>query len=85
MDKPIRFARLWGGPIVRVAGIVFVILGGLILGYQGVVNAARAPVVAVGAAETNPGRDTILWIPPVVAWIVMVVGLLLIALSGRRE
>jgi hypothetical protein len=60
---------------MRIIGLVLVLLGALALGYESFSYAAR---------ELVGDRVGALGIPPVVGWIAVVSGLLLVASDSRR-
>ena len=65
-----------GVGVVRAVGIVLVILGALVLGYQGFTRVADERVEA---------RTKVVWIPPVVGGIVLVSGLILLVAESRDD
>lgn len=66
---------------MRIVGLVLVMIGGLVLGYQGL-NTARQGADASQAQEH--ATDRISSVPPVASGIAVVSGLLLLA-SARRS
>ncbi|QJW99012.1 hypothetical protein FTUN_6608 [Frigoriglobus tundricola] len=67
---------------MRVIGLLLVMIGGLVLGYQGL-NSARPGADATPAPER--ATDSISSVPPVASGIVVVSGLLLLASARRSE
>jgi hypothetical protein len=68
---------------MRVIGLILVVLGGLVLGYQGLSGSFESNGVWRGADGPSPGG--ISSVPPVVSGIVVVSGLLLLANGKRSE
>ena len=56
---------------MRIIGFILVLLGALVLGYEGFFHTAGE-------------RERTVWVPPVVGGIALVSGLLLLAAVGRR-
>lgn len=67
---------------MRAIGLILVMLGGLVLGYQGLNSAIKPNGVWRGPDVEQ--SDAIPSVPPVVSGIAVVSGLLLLA-SGRRS
>jgi hypothetical protein len=71
---------------MRLIGIILLVLGGLALVYQGFTFVTKEKVVDVGPVEVTADRKETVWIPPVVAGIAAVSGLVLLAAaSGRKD
>jgi len=68
---------------MKMLGIILMIVGALILGYQGFTYVTHEPVADVGPVHVEAEKQKTVWIPPVVGGVAVVAGLIL-ALSGRR-
>jgi len=67
-------------------GLILVIVGALILGYQGFTYVTREPIINTGPVVVTAEREKTVWIPPVIGGIAVVAGLvLMVAGGGRRE
>lgn len=68
---------------MRLVGLLMALIGGLMLGYQGVTY------VTTRTGAEGPGAETPVvleyHVPPVVSGIVLVTGLLVVASTGRRD
>lgn len=69
---------------MRLLAIALIILGALVLGYQGFTYVSREKVVDAGPIQISADREKTVWIPPVVGGIAVVAGLVLLA-SGKRD
>jgi hypothetical protein len=70
---------------MRIIGIVLIILGGLMLGYQGFTYVTREKVVDAGPVQVTADREKTVWIPPVVGGVTLVAGAALLVLGSRRS
>ena len=70
---------------MRVLGFVIAILGALALAYQGFSFVTMERVVDAGPLKVDAERWHTVWIPPVVAAVAVVAGLIMIATGGRRD
>jgi hypothetical protein len=68
---------------MRVIGLILVMLGGLVLGYQGLSGSFESNGIWPGTDGQAPSGG-ISSVPPVISGIVVVSGLLLLA-SGKRN
>lgn len=67
---------------MRAFALLLVIIGALVLGYQGFSQVVRETLLGPGAAEVRPAVE----IPPLVGGITLVSGLILLAAhDDRRE
>ncbi len=69
---------------MRVVGLCLVIIGALLLGYQGFTYISRETVVDVGPVKVSADRERTVWIPPVIGGVAVVAGLVLMVSGGRK-
>ncbi len=69
---------------MRVVGLVLVIIGALLLGYQGFTYVSRETVVDVGPVKVSADRERTVWIPPVIGGVAVAAGLVLMVAGGRK-
>ncbi len=77
-------AAATGGKLMRVVGLCLVIIGALLLGYQGFTYISRETVVDVGPVKVSADRERTVWIPPVIGGVAVVAGLVLMVSGGRK-
>jgi hypothetical protein len=72
-------------PILLV-GIVLVIVGALILGYQGFTYISQDKIVDAGPVQVTAERQHVVWIPPVIGGVAVVAGVVcLVAGAGKSS
>src|SRR5207237_2706937 len=69
---------------MRIVGIVLIILGILVLGYQGFTYVSNDKIAEVGPVEVRAQREHTVWIPPVVGGVAVIAGAALLVLGSRR-
>jgi drug/metabolite transporter (DMT)-like permease len=69
---------------MRIIAILLIVVGVLILAYQGFTYISREPVVDVGPVQVWADRERTVWIPPVVGGAFVIIGAVLLAMGGRR-
>jgi hypothetical protein len=70
---------------MRIIGVVLIILGALVLGYQGFTYVTRDTIAQVGPVEVTAERERTVWIPPVVGGVAVAAGAAMLLLGGRRS
>jgi hypothetical protein len=70
---------------MRVIAIVLIILGVLILGYQGFTYVTTEKVADVGPVQVTAQREKTVWIPPVIGGAAVVAGVAMLLLGSRRS
>jgi len=68
---------------MKMMGVILIIVGALILGYQGFTYVTHEKVVDAGPVQVTAEKEKTVWIPPVIGGVAVVAGLVM-ALSGRR-
>jgi len=70
---------------MRTIGMVFVLIGALVLGFEGSGHLARGRAAEEAPAAHRVGGGRPAWVQPVLGGIAVVGGLLLLVTEGRRE
>lgn len=70
---------------MRTVGMVLVLIGALVLGFEGFGHLARERTADEAPAALRAGRERPVWVQPVLGGIAVVGGLLLLATEGRRD
>jgi hypothetical protein len=70
---------------MRILAIVLIILGALILGYQGFTYISHEPVADIGPVHVTAERERTVWIPPIVGGVAVVAGVAMLLLGSRRS
>lgn len=71
-------------PLVLI-GIVFLVIGILALGYQGITYVTREKVVDAGPIQVTAEREKTIPLPPIVGGAALVVGLALVFIGARKS
>ena len=69
---------------MRVVAILLIVLGVLVLGYQGFTYVTHEKVVDAGPVQVTAEREKTVWIPPVVGLAAVVAGAVMLGVSARR-
>lgn len=70
---------------MRFLALVLILVGALVIGYQGFTYVTREKVVDAGPVQVTADRERTVWVPPVVGGIAVAAGLVLLAVSGRKD
>jgi len=70
---------------MRTVGMVFVLIGALVLGFEGFGHLARERAAGEAPAAHRAEAQRPPWLQPVLGGIAVVGGLLLLVTEGRRE
>lgn len=70
---------------MRIVAIVLIVVGALILGYQGFSYIKRDTVVDAGPVQVTADRKETVWIPPVIGGVAVVAGVAMLLSTRRAE
>ncbi|MFO0929945.1 MAG: hypothetical protein U0736_23470 [Gemmataceae bacterium] len=70
---------------MRIFAIVLILVGALVIGYQGFTYVTREKVVDAGPIQVTADRERTVWVPPVVGGIAVATGLVLLTVNGRKD
>lgn len=70
---------------MRIVAIVLIVVGALILGYQGFSYIKRDTVVDAGPVQVTAERKENVWIPPVIGGVAVAAGLVMLLTTRRAE
>jgi drug/metabolite transporter (DMT)-like permease len=72
---------------LMVLGLILVLAGALILGYQGFTYVTQDKIIDVGPVQVTAERQHAVWIPPVIGGVAVVAGVICMAFgaAGRRS
>jgi hypothetical protein len=68
---------------MRILAIVLIVIGALILGYQGFTYVTRDKVVDAGPVQVTANREHSVWIPPVIGGVAVAAGLVILATNRK--
>ncbi len=69
---------------MRVIAVLLIVLGILVLGYQGFTYVTREKVADVGPVQVTAERERTVLVPPLVGVAALVAGGAMLTLCGRR-
>lgn len=69
----------------KVIGIVLIVLGTLMLAYQGIRYTTRETVVEVGSLHVETEKRKTVPLPPVVGGVTLATGMILLVTAVRKE
>lgn len=71
-------------PPMRIIGVILIVLGALALIFQGITYTRERQVIDVGPIEATAEEERTIPVPPVVGALLMVAGVALVWVGGRR-
>jgi uncharacterized membrane protein len=69
---------------ITIVGIVLIVIGAVILGYQGITYTTREKVLEVGPVEVRKDSQKTIPLPPIVGGVVLAGGIILVIMGTRR-
>lgn len=69
---------------MRILGIILIVVGALALIFQGITYTRERQVVDIGPIEATAEREETIPIPPIVGGILLVAGVALVIVGGKR-
>ena len=69
---------------MRILGIILIVAGALALIFQGITYTRERQVVDIGPIEATAEREETIPIPPIVGGILLVAGVALVIVGGKR-
>lgn len=69
---------------MRIVGIILIVAGALALIFQGITYTRREQVVDIGPIEATATEEETIPIPPIVGGILLVAGVALVVVGGRK-
>ena len=69
---------------MRIVGIILIVVGALALIFQGITYTRERQVVDIGPIEATAEREETIPIPPIVGGILLVAGVALVIVGGKR-
>jgi uncharacterized membrane protein len=69
---------------ITIVGIVLIVIGAVILGYQGITYTTREKVLEVGPVEVRKESQKTIPLPPIVGGVVLAGGIILVIMGTRR-
>jgi hypothetical protein len=69
---------------ITIVGIVLIVIGAIILGYQGVTYTTREKVLEVGPVEVRKETQKTIPLPPIIGGVALAGGLILVIMGTRR-
>ena len=69
---------------MRILGIILIVAGALALIFQGITYTRERQVVDIGPIEATAEREETIPIPPIVGGILLVAGIALVIVGGKR-
>ena len=69
---------------MRILGIILIVAGALALIFQGITYTRERQVVDIGPIEATAEREETIPIPPIVGAILLVAGVALVIVGGKR-
>ena len=70
---------------VTLVGVALIILGVLALAYQGITYTTREKVIDVGPLKATVEKEKSIPLPPIVGALVLVGGVVLVVVGGRKS
>jgi uncharacterized membrane protein HdeD (DUF308 family) len=67
-----------------VIGVILIVIGIVALAYQGITYTSRERVVDLGPLKVEASREKTIPLPPLVGATALVVGVVLVVVSGRK-
>jgi hypothetical protein len=69
---------------ITIVGIVLIVIGAVILGYQGITYTTREKVLEVGPVEVRKDTQKTIPLPPIVGGVALAGGIILVIMGARR-
>ena len=69
---------------VMLLGILLLVVGGLVLGYQGFTYTTREKVIDLGPVHVTAEKEKTVALPPILGAVALGTGIALLALGARR-
>ena len=69
---------------MRILGIILIVVGALALIFQGITYTREREAVDIGPLEATVEREETIPIPPIVGGILLVAGVALVIVGGKR-
>ncbi|MFZ2400002.1 MAG: hypothetical protein WAW31_15190 [Smithella sp.] len=66
-------------------GIILIVIGIIVLAYQGITYTTREKVVDIGPIEINADKTKTIPLPPIVGGIALVGGIVLLVVGGKKS
>ena len=70
--------------IINLAGVLLIIFGIIVLGYQGMTYTKKDKIAEIGDVQITTNTQKTIYFPPVVGGLSLVAGVILI-LAGRKK
>ncbi len=70
---------------MRLLALVLIVVGALILGYQGFTYVSRDKIVDAGPVQISADTEKTVWIPSVIGGVAVLAGVVLLLAPGRRN
>ena len=69
---------------ITIVGIVLIVIGAVILGYQGITYTTREKVLEVGPVEVRKDTQKTIPLPPILGGVALAGGIILVIMGARR-
>jgi hypothetical protein len=76
---------MYGGGIMRIAGIILIVIGVISLAIGGISYTTREKVLDIGPIEATAERQKTIPLPPLLGGIALVGGIVLMVAAGRKR
>ena len=70
---------------MKLVGIIFIVLGGLALAYQGIRYTTQEKLIDIGPLKVSAKEKKIIPLPPIVGGVALVAGIALILADRRKK